>query len=74
MEISSPTMVYSVLTMVYALWVGWLIVLSELVSRIYQARDSYNFTSLQTGLAPSEWGKVYKRLIEDLEKSLLDLS
>lgn len=34
---------------VYALSVGWLIVLSELVSHIYQG-GIYNFTSLQTGL------------------------
>ena len=33
----------------YALSVGWLIVLSELVSHIYQG-GIYNFTSLQTGL------------------------
>ncbi|OJJ84292.1 putative MFS transporter [Aspergillus glaucus CBS 516.65] len=36
-------------TAVYALSVGWLIVMSELVSHIYQG-GSYNFTSLQTGL------------------------
>ncbi|KAF2747479.1 MFS general substrate transporter [Sporormia fimetaria CBS 119925] len=35
---------------VYALAVGWLIVLSESVAHIYQAHDSYNFTSLQVGL------------------------
>ena len=34
---------------IYALSVGWLIVLSEVVSHIYQG-GSYNFTSLQTGL------------------------
>lgn len=34
---------------IYALSVGWLIVLSELVSHIYQG-GSYKFTSLQTGL------------------------
>lgn len=43
-----PAVLWS--TVVYALSVGWLIVLSELVSHIYQSRDSYNFTSLQTGL------------------------
>ncbi|KAF2192330.1 MFS general substrate transporter [Zopfia rhizophila CBS 207.26] len=36
--------------MVYALAVGWLIVLSESVAHIYQNRESYNFTSLQVGL------------------------
>ncbi|PYH47806.1 putative MFS transporter [Aspergillus saccharolyticus JOP 1030-1] len=35
---------------VYALSVGWLIVISESVSSIYEKRDSYNFTSLQVGL------------------------
>jgi len=36
--------------MVYALSVGWLIVLSESVSVIYKNRTSYNFDSIQTGL------------------------
>jgi hypothetical protein len=36
--------------MVYALAVGWLIVLSESVAHIYQNRESYNFTALQVGL------------------------
>lgn len=35
---------------VYALSVGWLIVLSESVSVIYENSASYNFTSLQVGL------------------------
>lgn len=42
-----PAILWS--TAVYALSVGWLIVVSELVSHIYQG-GSYNFTSLQTGL------------------------
>jgi MFS family permease len=36
--------------MVYALSVGWLIVLSESVSLIYANRESYNFSSIQMGL------------------------
>ncbi|RDW86234.1 putative MFS transporter [Aspergillus mulundensis] len=43
-----PAVLWS--TVVYALSVGWLIVLSELVSHIYQDSETYNFTSLQTGL------------------------
>ncbi|KAL4873601.1 hypothetical protein BDV12DRAFT_81230 [Aspergillus spectabilis] len=43
-----PAVLWS--TVVYALSVGWLIVLSELVSHIYQDRETYNFTPLQTGL------------------------
>ena len=43
-----PAVLWS--SMVYALAVGWLIVLSESVSSIYKDRDSYNFTSLQVGL------------------------
>ena len=35
---------------VYSLSIGWLIVLSEVVAHIYQGRQNYNFTSLQTGL------------------------
>ncbi|RAH65170.1 putative MFS transporter [Aspergillus aculeatinus CBS 121060] len=35
---------------VYALSVGWLIVISEAVGSIYEKRDSYNFTALQVGL------------------------
>ncbi|KAF2021755.1 MFS general substrate transporter [Aaosphaeria arxii CBS 175.79] len=43
-----PAVLWS--SMVYALAVGWLIVLSESVSHIYKDRESYNFTSLQVGL------------------------
>ncbi|KAL4991480.1 major facilitator superfamily domain-containing protein [Aspergillus falconensis] len=43
-----PAVLWS--TVVYALSVGWLIVLSEVVSHIYQDRETYNFTALQTGL------------------------
>lgn len=35
---------------VYALSVGWLIVLSESVANIYRASDTYNFSALQAGL------------------------
>ena len=37
-------------SLVYALSVGWLIVLSESVAEVYQNRESYNFTPLQVGL------------------------
>jgi MFS family permease len=43
-----PAVLWS--SLVYALAVGWLIVLSESVAHIYQNRDSYNFTALQVGL------------------------
>jgi MFS family permease len=43
-----PAVLWS--SMVYALAVGWLIVLSESVAHIYRDRDSYNFTALQVGL------------------------
>lgn len=43
-----PSVLWS--AMVYALSVGWLIVLSESVSHIYSNRESYNFDSLQIGL------------------------
>lgn len=43
-----PAVLWS--SLVYALAVGWLIVLSESVAHIYQDRDSYHFTSLQVGL------------------------
>lgn len=43
-----PSVLWS--AMVYALSVGWLIVLSESVSRIYESSEDYNFTALQTGL------------------------
>lgn len=35
---------------VYSLSVGWLIVLSESVSKIYRSRDTYNFSALGVGL------------------------
>lgn len=43
-----PSILWS--TVVYALSVGWLIVLSESVTTIYRSRTTYNFTALQTGL------------------------
>jgi hypothetical protein len=43
-----PAVLWS--SMVYALSVGWLIVLSESVSTIYKNRETYNFDSVQTGL------------------------
>ncbi|KAJ4988984.1 major facilitator superfamily transporter [Stagonosporopsis vannaccii] len=43
-----PAVLWS--SMVYALAVGWLIVISESIAHIYQAHDSYNFTALQVGL------------------------
>ena len=43
-----PAVLWS--AMVYALSVGWLIVLSESVTVIYKNKASYNFNSLQTGL------------------------
>ncbi|KAH6620128.1 major facilitator superfamily domain-containing protein [Boeremia exigua] len=43
-----PAVLWS--SLVYALAVGWLIVLSESVAHVYQNRESYNFTSLQVGL------------------------
>lgn len=43
-----PSILWS--AMVYALSVGWLIVISESVSTIYEARSTYNFTPLQAGL------------------------
>lgn len=43
-----PSILWSAL--VYALSVGWLIVLSESVSTIYENRSTYNFTPLQVGL------------------------
>lgn len=43
-----PAVLWS--TVVYALSVGWLIVVSESVAHMYQGRDTYNFTPLQTGL------------------------
>lgn len=43
-----PSVLWS--AMVYTLSVGWLIVLSEVVSHIYESGEVYNFTALQTGL------------------------
>ncbi|KAK3696756.1 hypothetical protein LTR37_017780 [Vermiconidia calcicola] len=43
-----PSILWS--TLVYSLSIGWLIVLSESVSHIYENKESYNFDSLQTGL------------------------
>jgi hypothetical protein len=43
-----PAVLWS--AMVYALSVGWLIVLSESVAVVYKNKASYNFDSLQTGL------------------------
>lgn len=43
-----PAVLWS--AMVYSLSVGWLIVLSEVISRIYETPAGYNFTALQTGL------------------------
>ncbi|KAL4897519.1 major facilitator superfamily domain-containing protein [Aspergillus ambiguus] len=43
-----PAVLWS--TVVYALSVGWLIVISELVAHIYQGKSHYNFTAFQTGL------------------------
>ncbi|KAB8277920.1 hypothetical protein BDV30DRAFT_223262 [Aspergillus minisclerotigenes] len=43
-----PAVLWS--AVVYALSVGWLIVLSESVAKVYETRDTYNFTALQVGL------------------------
>lgn len=43
-----PAILWS--TLVYSLSIGWLIVLSESVSYVYQNRATYNFSSLGTGL------------------------
>ncbi|KAJ5153211.1 uncharacterized protein N7482_009689 [Penicillium canariense] len=43
-----PAVLWS--SVVYALSVGWLIVLSESVAVIYESSDYYGFTPLQTGL------------------------
>jgi MFS family permease len=43
-----PSVLWS--TVVYALSVGWLIVLSESVAHIFESKEHYNFTALQTGL------------------------
>ncbi|KAJ5555052.1 hypothetical protein N7535_007496 [Penicillium sp. DV-2018c] len=43
-----PSVLWS--TVVYALSVGWLIVLSESVAHIFEGTEHYHFTPLQTGL------------------------
>ncbi|KAJ5924079.1 hypothetical protein N7466_008266 [Penicillium verhagenii] len=43
-----PSVLWS--AVVYALSVGWLIVISESVSKIFESSESYGFTALQTGL------------------------
>lgn len=43
-----PSVLWS--SMVYALSVGWLIVLSESVSNIYRNKETYNFSAIGTGL------------------------
>ena len=43
-----PSILWSAL--VYSLSIGWLIVLSESISSIYENKESYNFTALQAGL------------------------
>lgn len=43
-----PSILWS--TLVYSLSIGWLIVLSESVSTIFQSKETYNFTPLQAGL------------------------
>ena len=43
-----PSVLWS--SLVYSLSIGWLIVLSESVSKIYRNKESYNFSALGTGL------------------------
>lgn len=43
-----PAVLWS--SLVYALAVGWLIVLSESVAEVYRNHETYNFTALQVGL------------------------
>ena len=43
-----PSILWS--TLIYSLSIGWLIVLSESVATIYENQETYNFSSLQTGL------------------------
>lgn len=43
-----PSILWS--TLIYSLSIGWLIVLSESVSTIFENKASYNFTPLQAGL------------------------
>jgi hypothetical protein len=65
-----PAVAWSAL--VYSLSVGWLIVLSECVALVYENRETYRFTALQTGLvylAPfigSLLGTVVAGLVSDV--------
>lgn len=43
-----PAILWS--TLVYSLSIGWLIVLSESMSTVYRSKETYNFSSLGTGL------------------------
>ncbi|KAJ5994056.1 hypothetical protein N7451_009780 [Penicillium sp. IBT 35674x] len=43
-----PSVLWS--AVIYALSVGWLIVISESVSKIFESDEGYGFTALQTGL------------------------
>lgn len=43
-----PAILWS--TLVYSLSIGWLIVLSESISSVYKNKETYNFSSLGTGL------------------------
>ena len=43
-----PSILWS--TLVYSLSIGWLIVLSESISTVFEAKATYNFTPLQAGL------------------------
>lgn len=43
-----PSILWS--SLIYALSIGWLIVISESVSSIYENRESYSFSALQVGL------------------------
>ena len=43
-----PSILWS--TLVYSLSIGWLIVLSESVAYVYRNKETYNFSSLGTGL------------------------
>ncbi|KAJ6016331.1 hypothetical protein N7540_010922 [Penicillium herquei] len=43
-----PSVLWS--AVVYALSVGWLIVISESISKIFESKETYGFTALQAGL------------------------
>ncbi|KAF2669766.1 MFS general substrate transporter [Microthyrium microscopicum] len=45
---SYPAILWS--SLVYSLSIGWLIVLSEAVGQIYENKETYHFTSLETGM------------------------